>query len=349
LCGGSKRRKDRSFISRIPRLASLTKHHEHPTTSPVPYSQSQFAGTQTSLHTIRRFTPLTSPLQSHSVPPSILILDVEMKCDYINVDAQFNGECIVQTTVSAKYSHPPVHDGTTGFDGVILFDESLNGSKHSLGKNACNAIIATTSPNDRLGFITFGRDLPTIVSELIMCTSPYKQALLHSVDQLTTAEPTLSNANTFGKGLDMALKLLEKDARNGGHIFLISDGNPSFYHSLLPTCSTTLHTIAIGLLTCPTTLRNLRHGTATFLEFRNVSDDKNLELLVKSLASNIWSHSIETVRCRLIPQPHTSILDVINIPTTSEAHNEFALTLCIHPSPTFLTPPFLSYLFLERC
>ena len=339
-------------MSRIPRLVSLTRHQSPPpppkqspvspylalpvtpSRAQVPYSQTQFARTEESVNTIRRFTsshshsPLT-PLQS--TPPSILTLDVDMKCNYANVDAQFEGECIVQTTIRARYTNPPAKDGASGFDGVILVDESVTGQKRLLRQSACEAIIEATSSNDRLGLVTFG-DRAITVSELIMCTSPYKQALQQSISEAT--ESKSSNKACFGKGIDTALKLLEKDARNGGHIFLISDGHPSFTHTLSSQCKTTLHIIAIGSLTCPTQLRKLRHQIGAFLEFRNSAhDEKRIENLVNDLRSQVYPHSIDTVRCRLIAPPNISILEVINFPITLESQNQIAITLCTSSLP----------------
>jgi len=65
----------------------------------------------------------------------------------------------------------------------------------------------------------FGGDGSTIVvSESIMCTTPYKQAVQQSITQIT---PTVNPGNLHD-AMKLALGLLGSDARYAGHIFVIS-------------------------------------------------------------------------------------------------------------------------------
>jgi hypothetical protein len=141
-----------------------------------------------------------------------------MKSDIQNIDAQRGGDCIILTTVSAEYTLPPSTDRTSGFDGVLVLDVGMSREKVGLAGECVSCIVEATGANDRLGLVTFGEGKATLVSELIMCTTPYKQALQQSITQIIST----SNAGNLHDAMKLALGLLGSDARYAGHIFVIS-------------------------------------------------------------------------------------------------------------------------------
>jgi von Willebrand factor type A domain len=246
-----------------------------------------------------------------------------MKCDTHNIDAQRGGDCVVLCQVSANYTQPPSNDRSRGFDGIILFDTALDVRKLTLAMEAAATIIDATSSNDRLGLVVFG-DIPCTISELIMCTTPYKQALQQSIHEITSTE-----SNNFSEGMKLAVNLLAKDSRYGGHVFLISDGK-FIPPNVIPPSNprTTIHTIAIGELIHPTTLRCLRTSTGSFLQFRSASHDSlPLSQLTAYQATQIHAHSIDTIRCRLIYHDKVTIQDIPNTTYSQESTGHISLTL----------------------
>ena len=261
-----------------------------------------------------------------------------MTCDTHNIDAQRGGECTLLCDIVGNYTLSPSPDRSLGgFDGVVLFDISLNeGGKLKLAIDAADTIVDATFSNDRLGLVLFGSNDATIVSELIMCTTPVKQALRSSLREIKSFER--SSENSFPRGMKLSLNLLDKDARCGGHIFILSDGK-------IPSASTdspfwsnshaTVHSIAIGALTHRKALRHLRHQNGTLLEYRSpLTDAPRLTNLIAFLATQTHLHSIETLRCRLtFPPEQVNALDVLNQPSSIESNSQISVTL----SP----PPFL--------
>lgn len=290
------------------------------------YENPQFSQTQTSISsTIRRIPSVLQTAPSN--PPSIINLHISLKCDTINIDAQHGGECTVLCNVSAKFTFPPSADRSRGFDGIVLFDTCLTGRKLTLAMDAAATIVDATSSNDRLGLVIFGQESSTL-SELIMCTTPYKQALQSSIQQINSGA---SNSNTtFLQGMKFALNLLARDARYGGHIFLLSDGqflhsNPDTFWSTSPT---TVHVIAVGALTYPTKLRSLCHQSGSFLEYRSSSSDSSrLAQLIAYIANQTHFHSIDTVRCRLTFPEKINVLGIPNLTYTPESQSQISLTL----------------------
>lgn len=290
------------------------------------------------MSTIRRIPSIAPVLETTPTsPPSLLALEVSLKCDTHNIDAQHGGECLVLCKVAANYTLPPSSDRTRGFDGVVVFDTKLEGRSMTLAIDAVATIVDATSPNDRLGFVTFGTQ-SSVISELIMCTTPYKQALQSSVREIKTSQSARLERSHFVEGMKLALQLLVKDARFGGHIFLISDGNLCVQDvSPWRNSSTTIHTVGTGALIHPYALRQFRHKTGTFLEFRSSSDSAKLAKLVAYLATHAVPHAIETVRCRLT-SPDT-ILEITPHPSISEK-DQISITLGI---PVLISLSFLIF------
>lgn len=328
-------KKHRSLIQRITGFG----RSKHKRVTPSIYENPRFAQTEVAsiASTIRRIPSISPILQTTSIePPSIITLDISLKCDTQNIDAQKGGECTVRCNIGANFTLPPSSDRSKGFDGVMLFDTSLPGRKFTLAIDAVGTIIDATSSNDRLGLVLFGDGDASTISELIMCTTPYKQALKKSLQEIKST----TSSNTFREGMKLALNLLMKDARYGGHIFLISDGTfPVSFDiaRLWSISSTTIHTIAIGSLIHPTTLRHIRHQNGSFLEFRSLSSDSTrLAQLVAYIATQTHLHSIETVRCRLTFPTQVNVLEILNHPTWSpESKSQISLTLSPIPTPCF--------------
>jgi hypothetical protein len=247
-----------------------------------------------------------------------------MNSDVQNIDAQRGGDCIVLTTVSAEYTLPPSVNRITGFDGVVVLDVGMSCEKVYLAGDCVSAIVAATGSNDRLGLVTFGDGEAIVVSELIMCTTPYKQALQQSITQLTTT----TTPGKLADAMSLALGLLGSDARYAGHIFVISDGNsfPSNNNNATTAAApfwaqspTTVHCVAVGGLVQMELLRNIRTQQGSLLEFRDTQrDGAKMGLLVGYLATNVSSHAIETVRCRFSwPEDKVSVLEMSTHPTFS--------------------------------
>lgn len=290
------------------------------------YENPRFAQTQASVSsTIRRIPSILQTTPSN--PPSIISLHISLKCDTLNIDAQRGGECTVLCNVSAKFTFPPSADRSRGFDGVVLFDTRLAGKKLMLAMDAAAVIVDATSSSDRLGLVVFGQESST-VSELIMCTTPYKQDLQSSIQQIKSN--ISESTTTFLQGMKLALNLLAKDVRYGGHIFLLSDGK---FHcnnldSFWSTSLATIHIIAIGALSYPTKLRSLCHQNGSLLEYRSpTSDSSLLAQLIAYIATQTHFHSIDTVRCRLTFPEEINVLDIPNHIYTPESQSQISLTL----------------------
>lgn len=379
VCGlPCKPKKQRSLIQRLTGRGKLSKHIT-PSVFFTPIKNPQFktdierASISSTIRRIPSITPIlqTTPL----VPPSIINLDISLTGDTHNIDAQKGGECHVQIKVCANYTSPPSPSGrgSKGFDGVILFDTSLfKERKLKLGRDAAGVIVGSTSSNDRLGLVSFGAsdDDACTISELIMCTTPYKQALQHSLSEIqstaatasTTLATTTESGISFRKGMKLAINLLTKDSRYGGHIFIISDGtfpinkNTNFWSLNSSSSSTTIHTIGIGALINSTTLRNLRHRNGSFLEFRSSSittDSIRLTQLIGYVGTQTHLHSIEAVRCRLEFPEQVDALEIFNQPNLShESKSQLSLTLSSLP-PTHISsfnflPQFIANTWWDR-
>ena len=311
MCGrASRQKKHRSFIQRLKQFGIKSRK-----ATPSLYSVHN-NDTASITSTIRRLptvpTLLSTPRMS---APTLLHLSVTMKCDVKNIDAIRGGECTVLTTLSTEYTLPPSTDRTSGFDGVLCVDIGMSREKVALARECVFTIVETTGSNDRLGLVTFGEeDSTTVVSELIMCTSSYKQALQNFVRDL---KPT--NPGQLDAAMRLALGLLGSDARYGGHIFVISDGN-CIPISITPFWSrslTTVHTVAVGGLVQTTLLGKIRTREGCMVELRDAERDVGrLALLVGYLATNIRSQPIETVRCRFsFPEDKISILETSTHPS----------------------------------
>src|SRR5579859_1716210 len=164
-------KKKRSSI--IQKLTNFTKPKpvkplDNPTISPTIISLPS---------TVRRLPtiPLSQPATDS---PPLLALNVRLVPNVSSLPADKVGECIVSCHVSTHFTRPPLHpvDRTTGFDGVIILDTTLTGRKRTLSLRTTASLIDACSPHDRLALVTFS-DTATTISNLIMCTAPYKQAL----------------------------------------------------------------------------------------------------------------------------------------------------------------------------
>jgi hypothetical protein len=243
-----------------------------------------------------------------------------------NIDAERGGDCVVLCQLSANYSPSPPSYRAKGLDGVILFDAGLSGQKTSLAIDAALTIVNATTSNDRLGLVVLGEKASTI-SELIMCTTPYRLALQNSIREFTSTQT--SPIKQVAEGIRLALDLLAKDARNGGHIFLISDGR-SFQDDAITyrISPTSIHCISIGGLTYASILRRiLRDGS--FLEFRSPPQDSpHLIGLIFHLTTQTHYQPLSTVRCRLTYPPEITIISVSNhLDYTTECEGQISLTL----------------------
>jgi hypothetical protein len=243
-----------------------------------------------------------------------------------NIDAERGGDCVVLCQLLANYSPPPPSYRAKGLDGVILFDAGLEGQKTSLAIDAAITIVNATTSNDRLGLVVLGQKV-SIISELIMCTNPYRLALQNSIREFTSTQT--APTKQVAEGIRLALDLLAKDARNGGHIFLVSDGRS--FHDDAITCRvtpTSIHCISIGGLTYASILRQiLRDGS--FLEFRSPPQDSPLLIgLISHLTSQTHYQPLSTVRCRLTYPPESTIVSVSNHSDyTTECKGQISLTL----------------------
>jgi hypothetical protein len=253
-----------------------------------------------------------------------------------NIDAQRGGDCVLLCQVSADYSSSPPKNRSKGLDGVILLDAGLTGGKRSLAVDAAITIINATTSNDRLGLVLVG-EKTSMISELIMCTNPYKVALQNSIREIASAETTATNQST--EGIEIALGLLAKEARNGGHIFFVSDGR-CVQNLKVPSRAspTSIHSIGIGGLTYTATLRHILQGDGSFLEFRSSSrDSPALINLIALLTSQTHPQPISTVRCRLTYPPEINIISIDNLREYTESEGQISLTLRLSKFPSLLT------------
>jgi hypothetical protein len=221
-------------------------------------------------------------------------------------------------------------------DGVILLDAGLKGGKISLAVDAAITIINATTSNDRLGLVLVA-EKTSLISELIMCTTPYKVALQKSIHEIASAETTATNQST--EGIEIALGLLAKEARNGGHIFLVSDGR-CVQDLRVPSRAspTSIHSIGIGGLTYTATLRRILQGGGSFLEFRSSSRDSSALIdLIAHLTSQTHPQPISTVRCRLTYPPEITITAIDKHPDCTESEGQISLTLRLSNFPSLLT------------
>jgi len=316
----------------------ITSQVQHPTSS------------KTSRDTIRRIpsTPQLPPVPSLP-PPAILALSITAQADTSNIDAARGGEVSVLIRVSGQFTQPPRFEerDSHGIDGAILLDLSVPEARFALAKSAALAIVQETSSNDRLGLVAFGSRDANTISDLIMCTAPYKAALSASLSELVPSRPRLRGRHTgksrpFREGMKSALTMLAKDARFGGHVFLVSDGGFEVDEVFWTGASTTVHIFAVGALIHPKKLRALQHRAGAFIEVRstirgavwgNGGDQGALRFLFGYLRSQTHFHSIETVRCRItIPAAqYVSLVDVNGVPsqTMLGTSSQFSLTLSI--------------------
>jgi hypothetical protein len=245
-----------------------------------------------------------------------------------------------------------------GFDGIIVLDNRLYGArKMQLALKAASTIVEATISSDRLGLVV--GDM--LVSELIMCTVPYKVALQKSVMGVTTTTTTAAAAEKESldggvwKGIHLAGQLLSKEARSGGHIFLISDGHhlseetadkaaPSNTSRTPPTT----HVIAIGELVHSTLLRKIRGERGMYIEYRELGKMFDVNEFLGCLALQAYcSQSIGTVRCRLSHPPEVMITSVL--PSSLSLDPSFSLTLRKSPFYPYTPHPTILPNFSSPC
>lgn len=289
-----------------------------------------------SLATIRRI-PSTPPLplQAPLSPPALLGLNVTAECDTANIDATRGGEVSVLIRIHGKFTRPPSPD-PPGFDAVILLDTALPEPKLALAKRAVKTLIAATTQTSRLGLVVFGRDAK-VVSQLTMCTPPYRTDLAASVEDLQGQRRR--GVNVFREAMKSVISMLGKDARFGGHVFVVSDGGFDPGSPFWEGCATTIHVVAVGGLVWGERLRGLRQQAGGFVEVRESVEEgwrKGLGELVGYLGGQTYFHSIETVRCRITcPDTHVSLLDINDsVPPTIDSPDQFSLTLRTSPTTT---------------
>lgn len=302
------KKKHRTFIQKI---TGRGKKKPLPTTTTGSlYGLPRYVRTDVSLSSTIKSIPTVLHHPPSSTPPPIVKLDVSVRADTQNIDAQKGGDCIIQCQVTASYTAPPER---IGFDGVIVIDNRLSGRKFQLALNAANALVEATISSDRLGLVV-GEN---VVSELIMCTLPYKDALRKSVLNV----PSTDHRDVM-RGIKLAGGLLSKEARDGGHIFFISDG-----HNITetPPRGAMVHIIAIGELVKKTFLRNLRGERGIYIEYREKNNGFDVNQLLECLSLGQNSQIIETVRCRLSHPPEVTITSVL--PTSLSIDPCFSLTL----------------------
>jgi hypothetical protein len=169
-----------------------------------------------------------------------------------------------------------------------------------------------------------------------MCTNPYKVALQTSIREIASAETTATKQST--EGIEIALGLLAKEARNGGHIFFVSDGRCVQDLKVPSRSPTSIHSIGIGGLTCTATLRRILQGDGSFLEFRSSSRDSPALIdLITLLTSQTHPQPISTVRCRLTYPPEITITSIDNHREYTESEGQISLTLRLSKFPSLLT------------
>src|SRR5579859_2843695 len=222
VCGVGVKKKNRTLIQKITGRGKKKPIHNTSTStlgaSGSLYTLPRYARTDISLSSTIKSIPtilLTTPSTTTTQPPPIIKLDISIKADTQNIDAQKGGECIIQCQVSASYTHP-AHE-RMGFDGVLVLDNRLSGRKLQLALEVANTLIEATISSDRMGLVVGDQ----VVSELIMCTLPYKVALQKSVTGVKGADNNGRGGDGV-TGIRLAGQVLSKEAREGGHIFFIS-------------------------------------------------------------------------------------------------------------------------------
>jgi len=294
-----------------------------PTTPPI-YENSRFTMTETSLPSTVRRIPST-PMQPTSAIPPILKLELSVETDMRNIDASQGGECTVLCKVTANYTHTPTIDPGPGFDGVIILHTAMLPWKLNLAKEAARAIVDSCGSRNRLGLVTLGKT-NSVVSELNICTVPYKMALMRSISQMEDSE---KHSVAVADGVKLALRLLERDARQGGHIFLISSGN--FIRGDLPSeRKTTIHAIAIGPLTYATNLRRLLLRNGAHLELPSQQELYQLRNLIRHLEAHPLSPPIPTIQARLEHPPEVKIYS-LHPPLLHPSQVHDSLTIGLKP------------------
>jgi hypothetical protein len=258
-------------------------------------------------------------------------LNVTAECDTANIDATRGGQVSVLIRIHGTLTHPPPPSDPPGFDAVILLDVALPEPKLALAKRAVKNLVQATTQTSRLGLVTFGRDA-RVVAQLTMCTPPYKRELAVSVEDLAGER---RRGGVFREGMKCVLGMLGKDARFGGHVFVVSDGGFDPGSRFWEGCSTTVHVIAVGGLVWGERLRGLRQQAGGFIEVREGREEgwsKCLDELVGYLGGQTYLDSIETVRCRITcPDTHVSLLDVNDSPII-DSPDQFSLTLRTSPN-----------------
>lgn len=273
-----------------------------------------------------------------------------MKPSVHNIDARFGGDCTVLTTLCAEYTVPPLaaQDRTTGFDGVVVLDVGMDSGKVALARDCAVEIVQATGSNDRLALVTMategisGEEGATVVSELIMCTTPYKQALQQSIRRVKAT--SVKRAGDLSEAMRLALGLLGADSRYGGHIFVLSDGNsspplvsddPGFWTQ----SPSTVHCIAVGGLVDMTVLTTVRTREGCLMEFRDTHRDASkVQMLVGYLGMNVYSKAIETVRCRFaFPEDKVSVNEMqTHPPHPSDSSSVTISPPQTHPAHTYV-------------
>ena len=263
-----------------------------------------------------------------------------IKSDTQNVDAQDYGNCIIQCQISASYTVLP---DRIGLDAIIVIDNRVCGRKLALALEIAINLVEGTVSSDRLGLVVG----EALVSELIMCTLPYKIALQKSIRGVMGVE----EGDLF-QGIRIAGQLLVKEARNGGHIFFISDGHFLDEQTTVSPimARATVHVIAVGTLVNESVLRKVRGQRGVYVEFREgrkFDVDEFLRYL-----GGMYEQGIETVRCRVDKPEEVSVSSVF--PESLPLDSTFSLTLRkslsfnsrgrIHKS--FIYPLILSILIL---
>jgi hypothetical protein len=238
-----------------------------------------------------------------------------MTSDSQNMDAQNSGECVIQCQISASYTNPPER---VGLDAVIVLDNCVCGRKLELALDVARKIVEGMVSSDRLGLVVGGG----MVSQLIMCTLPYKIALQKSIREVRCVEGDLWT------GLRIAGELLAKEARNGGHVFLISDGQLFGEQTTLSLMRTTVHVIAVGALVNEKLLRQVRGLRGVYVEFRE-GREFEVDAFLRCLG-RIQDQGIETVRCRFEHPEEVSVTSVF--PQSLALDPTLSLTLRKFPS-----------------
>jgi hypothetical protein len=237
-----------------------------------------------------------------------LKLGISLEADISSIDAQRGGECTILCQVTAYY---PTAPPSTGFDGVILLDISLRGHKSALATDVVDTLVELTSSNDRLGFVVFGTGQTGVVSELIMCTAPFKLALRKSLSGVSAPGVGIKE---FSDGMELALGLLANNSRGSGQVFVISDGWHGVYDvPMWENTSTIIQVIGVGAFTDAATLCRIRHNGGSFIEFRNREGDlASLGPKLMALAMSLRPKGIDTVRCRVTYPSDVDIDDILN-------------------------------------